>query len=223
MKKKIRITLLLVWLTNFLYISHRSTNQRQQIIKSKKTQSYFQDYIYSRNTDSQEIKMYLKDQSSKSKPKSFSSEVIKMHLQRKHLPAISFWRVLLSPLTAAACTSDANKEPLKRQFAEILILFQGIIISQICTTNIFCRNSVLEKKQNKTIKHNEFYKESLRWLKTALKRINSSVKNKKEQTHFLFCGLNLPLSKIQPEKAYIKEIYTYVYCSFIAFNINFSQ
>lgn len=95
------------------------------------------------------MKTYLKDQSSKSKPKSFSSEVIKMHLQRKHLPAISFWRVLLSPLTAAACTSDANKEPLKRQFAEILILFQGITIGQICTTNIFCRNSVLEK-QNKT-------------------------------------------------------------------------
>lgn len=44
-----------------------------------------------------------------------------------------------------------------------------------------------------------------------LKRIYFSVENRKEQTRFLFNGLNLPLAKIQPEKAYIKEIYTYIH------------
>lgn len=43
-----------------------------------------------------------------------------------------------------------------------------------------------------------------------LKRINCSVKNRKEQTGFLFHILSLPLAKIQPEKAYIKEIYKYI-------------
>lgn len=54
----------------FYFISLGSTNQRQQlIINGQKNQSYFQNYIYSRNLYKQETKKYLKDQSNKPNPK----------------------------------------------------------------------------------------------------------------------------------------------------------
>lgn len=109
-----------------------------------------------------------------------------MHLQWKHLPAISFWRVLLSPLTAAACTSDANEEPLKRQFAEIFILFQGITIGQICATNIFYRNSVLEKKNQNHINKTELFSQwVINIIQTMLKRM--SIRNRKEKNMGFIC------------------------------------